>query len=59
MSSAAEATITPDPDADRCSSTGCNDDDLLARVDPDVDGAAARVLCPTHRVEYLREVADR
>jgi len=52
------ATITPAPDADSCDEPGCDDDDLLARVDPDVESATARVLCPTHRVEYLREVSS-
>lgn len=58
-SAEAAATITPTPDAVTCTEDGCGAAELLARVDPDVDGAGARVLCPTHRVRYLREVADR
>lgn len=49
------ATITPDVEADRCDEAGCGSSDLLARVEPDaVD--ETRVLCPTHRVAWLREV---
>ena len=58
MSTAADATITPTPGAAACAEPGCEETDLLARVDPDADEIAARVLCPTHRVEYLREVSN-
>jgi len=56
--SEAAATITPVTDADRCSEDGCETSELLSRVDPDATNAPARVLCPTHRVAYLREVSD-
>jgi hypothetical protein len=50
------ATITPAPEADCCGAAGCHADELLATVEPDaVD--ERRVLCPTHRVEWLREVS--
>jgi hypothetical protein len=55
----AAATITPATRATQCSIDGCDVADLLARVDPDDVDAEARVLCPTHRVEYLREVSER
>ena len=54
----AAATITPATDASRCSEGGCETTELLSRVDPDATNAPARVLCPTHRVAYLREVSD-
>jgi len=54
----AAATITPDPDAPRCDEDGCDVDELLARVDPDAESAEGRILCPTHRVAYLREVSE-
>lgn len=53
-----EATITPSPSSVVCGATGCNETELLAHVDPDND-AAARTLCPDHRVEYLREVSNQ
>jgi len=58
MSGTADATISPITDATGCGEDGCDVTDLLARVDPDAADADARVLCPTHRVEYLREVSD-
>jgi hypothetical protein len=58
MSGTADATITPVGGTDRCAEPGCEETDLLARVDPDADETAAQVLCPTHRVEYLREVSN-
>ncbi len=51
------AEITPRPDADGCEAPGCTTSELLAEIDPEGD-TAARVLCPTHRVEFLREVSD-
>lgn len=54
----AAATITPATNASRCSEDGCETSELLSRVDPDAADASARVLCPTHRVSYLREVSD-
>ena len=54
----AAATITPATNASRCSEDGCETTELLSRVDPDAVDASARVLCPTHRVAYLREVSD-
>lgn len=51
-----DATITPDPDtAGRCERDGCECTELLALVEPGTD-APSRILCPTHRVKYLREV---
>lgn len=52
------ATITPRPDGGECDSDGCSTDELLALVEPDLVDER-RILCPTHRVEWLREVADR
>ena len=54
----ASATITPTTDASQCSEANCDTADLLARVDPDAESADARILCPRHRVEYLREVSN-
>jgi len=54
----AAATITPATSAGQCAEDGCETTELLARVDPDAESAEARVLCPTHRVAYLREVSD-
>lgn len=52
------ATISPTTQAQECIADGCEVSELLALVDPDgVD--ERRVLCPTHRVEWLREVAER
>lgn len=52
------ATITPLADARECSADDCTTGELLARVEPDaVD--ERRILCPTHRVEWLREVSER
>jgi hypothetical protein len=58
MRTEATATITPATDAEQCGADGCDVDELLSRVDPDVEDAPARVLCPTHRVAYLREVSE-
>lgn len=49
-----DATITPSEGSDGCEETGCGRTNLLAEVDP--ASAPSRVLCPVHRVEYLREV---
>ncbi|MDQ2072833.1 hypothetical protein RBH20_09830 [Haloarcula sp. H-GB4] len=54
----AAATITPVSEPRQCTEPGCDVAELLARVDPDADGTDTRVLCPTHRVEYLRQVSD-
>ena len=51
-----EATITPRPDGMACEEMGCEATDRLARVDPD-GTEEARILCPRHRVDYLREVS--
>lgn len=51
------AEITPRRDASGCDETDCSTTELLAEVDPRDD--ESRILCPTHRVEYLREVTDR
>jgi hypothetical protein len=59
MSTEAGATINPDPEAGNCDADGCRERELLALVEPDDETASARVLCPTHRVEYLREVASQ
>lgn len=53
-----DATITPEPGADACERYHCAADELLAAVEPDaVD--ERRILCPTHRVEWLREVSEQ
>lgn len=49
------ATITPAPNSEACETAGCDKEELLARIEPDIRGDA-RTLCPQHRVEYLREV---
>jgi len=59
MSTEAGARIRPDPEAGSCDADGCRERELLALVEPETEDAGARVLCPTHRVEYLREVADQ
>jgi len=52
------ATITPLAQAGTCAAEGCDQAELLALVEPDaVD--EQRVLCPTHRVEWLREISER
>jgi hypothetical protein len=53
-----DATISPVVGENSCDEDGCDDTELLARIDPDTADADARVLCPTHRVEFLREVSD-
>jgi len=53
-----DATISPVTGENNCDEDGCDLTELLARIDPDAADADARVLCPTHRVEYLREVSD-
>ena len=55
MSAETGATITPRPEARCCEADGCGATDRLALVEPDAD-ADRRVLCPDHRVDYLREV---
>lgn len=57
MSSPTTAEITPRPDAEECDATDCTADELLAEVDPQ-GRPPARVLCPDHRVGFLREVSD-
>lgn len=53
-----ESTITPRPDAEQCDEDDCGNDQLLALVEPDgVDESL--VLCPTHRVLWLREVSGQ
>lgn len=52
----ADATVTPRPQAYQCDEDGCGSDELLAAVEPD-DVDETRVLCPTHRVQWLREVS--
>lgn len=54
----ATATITPLADAEDCDADDCGADELLALVKPD-HVAERRVLCPTCRVEWLREVSQR
>ena len=52
-----ECTITPHPDSEQCDEDDCRTTQLLALVEPDhID--ESRVLCPTHRVLWLREAAD-
>lgn len=55
---ATDATITPRPDADECENEECDRADKLATVDPD-GPHSEQVLCPEHRVDYLREVTGR
>lgn len=57
-SSESTATITPHTDACGCDKDGCENADLLALVEPDTINER-RILCPTHRVEWLREVSER
>lgn len=53
-----ECTITPRPDGEQCEEDDCDTTQLLGLVEPDhLD--ESRVLCPTHRVLWLREVADQ
>lgn len=52
------ATITPRPGASNCDQNDCANSEMLALIEPD-DLDEYRVLCPTHRVAYLREVYDR
>lgn len=52
------ATITPVFDAKMCDETGCENHELLARVEPETE-SQARVLCPHYRVKYLREVYSK
>ncbi|WP_299237511.1 hypothetical protein [Natronomonas sp.] len=58
MSTAGTATITPVPEADQCNKSGCEREELLARIEPD-NTDKTRVLCPSHRVAWLREVSTR
>ena len=58
MTSQHVATITPLNDTHECETDGCEDRELTARIEPDhLD--EQRVLCPVHRVAYLREVSER
>ena len=50
--------ITPSTDSSVCGVIGCEQTELLALVEPDGQ-AAARTLCPHHRVEYIREEYDQ
>ena len=59
MSTETGATIRPDPEAGSCDADACRERELLALIEPETEDAGARVLCPTHRVKYLREVADQ
>ncbi|WP_251342816.1 hypothetical protein [Haloplanus halophilus] len=52
-----DATITPLPDAKECGYPECGATALLARVEPD-DVDETPILCPTHRVTFLREVHE-
>lgn len=49
------ATITPCTHSATCECVGCDETEFLARIEPDVR-EETRILCPQHRVEYLREV---
>ena len=51
-------TITPKPNSTVCEKARCEETDLLALVDPD-RREESRVLCPRHRVLYLREVHSK
>lgn len=52
------ATIIPAEDAEQCNDPSCKEDEMLSNVQPETN-ANARILCPKHRVEYLREVCER
>lgn len=52
-----DAEITPRTDATVCEADDCSVSKLLAEVDP-TGTADSRILCPTHRVKFLREVTD-
>ena len=52
------ATITPRPNASGCDEDGCDTAELLALVDPDAVNES-RILCPLHRVQWLREVSNQ
>lgn len=49
------AEITPQPRASSCEVSDCDARELLAAVSPDCR-SENRVLCPEHRIQYLREV---
>lgn len=51
------AEITPRDDATCCEAEECSETALLASVNP-VGATEAQILCPTHRVEFLREVMN-
>jgi hypothetical protein len=53
-----EARITPYEAGRACQVEGCENDELLATVEPE-DRSSGRILCPRHRVEYLREVNNQ
>jgi len=52
------ATITPCFDDSECEADGCSADKLLARVEPEHRNQSS-ILCPQHRVEFLREVTNK
>jgi hypothetical protein len=53
-----KATVTPHPEATTCEAENCTTGELLACVEPDALDEE-RTLCPTHRVQWLREVSGQ
>lgn len=53
-----DARIKPHKSGGTCQAEGCENDELLATVEPD-DSTGGRLLCPRHRVKYLREVNEQ
>jgi hypothetical protein len=51
------AEIIPRNDTGGCEAPGCSTEKLLAEIDPE-DDSTSRVLCPEHRVKFLREVSN-
>ena len=57
MGSDFTATITPCPSASECEADGCSANELLAKIEPEYRDQSP-ILCPQHRVEFLREVSN-
>ena len=51
-------TVTPADGARQCDADGCGGTNLLSAVEADETGEK-RVLCPTHRVEWERELTEQ
>lgn len=50
------ATVTPADEVEVCGEEGCESQELLGRIELETEHNT-RVLCPRHRVEFLREVS--